>query len=150
MWGTRWGLNGRWAGANLAIAQRAVRPELGPAKLFQLTLRQSLLAQSLAQKLSEQPLASLHHHHESQLDSGPYGHWHGCLDCLLIVTFSGSAGYYTFQPALRELQTEKTGPQTLPSQDQKIAPTPTPSSDKDSSKPVTQPSEAKAPEVQKS
>lgn len=49
-----------------------------PGELFQSTLRHPLLAQSPALKLPQQPLDSLHH--ESQLDSGPYGHWHGCLD----------------------------------------------------------------------
>ncbi|PYH70264.1 uncharacterized protein BO88DRAFT_403892 [Aspergillus vadensis CBS 113365] len=72
------------------------------------------------------------------------------IPALMAIGMGVWTGYYTFQPALRELQSEKTGPQTPPSQDQKIAPTPTPSSDKDSNKPATQPSEAKAPEVQKS
>ncbi|GKZ17660.1 hypothetical protein AbraIFM66951_011771 [Aspergillus brasiliensis] len=72
------------------------------------------------------------------------------IPALMAIGMGVWTGYYTFQPALRELQSDKTAPQTLPSQAQKIASTPTPSPNKDSNKPVTQPSEAKAPEPQKS
>ncbi|PWY89572.1 hypothetical protein BO94DRAFT_534351 [Aspergillus sclerotioniger CBS 115572] len=59
------------------------------------------------------------------------------VPALMAIGMGVWTGYYSFQPALRDLQSEKgNGPQTQQSPDQKIAQPSAPSSNGDSSKPA--------------